>query len=380
MYIGTLSNFYYKPKNWIFHHPKYDQKENNYTYLDINGKVFRFNDTTGKVALCNKNERKLKISKTLNKYNKLNIVIFEPKIFVDKKKTLNNFKDNSSNTEIQTSISSQNFVNNEYFNPFYNNIFEKNNNNNDKNILKNSHSIENENNRSILRNKFLGHIKNHNIKKISSNIESNINPNIYNLTTNSNSIRFTKDNICLKKGKSTLNKTILYYNKPHKKYIKPFISFGHIFPRSLSINCPKKNENNIRTEETAYNRLFLMDRQHHNNISGEGKRNDKIYYKEKDDNVIIKNFRDQLFKDKIINDLKKKYQFFNDKNSKEIKVPNISYQNYCFYKGYTFSDNKREPIHHKLFYEYLNRDKLKEKEEFEKEFNEINLKEQNINK
>lgn len=123
-----------------------------------------------------------------------------------------------------------------------------------------------------------------------------------------------------------------------------------------------------------------MDRQHHNNISGEGKRNDKIYYKEKDDNVIIKNFRDQLFKDKIINDLKKKYQFFNDKNSKEIKVPNINYQNYCFYKGYIFSDNKREPIHHKLFYEYLNKDKLKEKEEFEKEFNEINLKEQNINK
>ena len=118
-----------------------------------------------------------------------------------------------------------------------------------------------------------------------------------------------------------------------------------------------------------------MEKQHYNNISGEGLINDKIYYKTKYDNNIIKSFKDQLFKDKVINGLKKKYNFYKDKNVKEIKVPIITHQNYCFYKGYSFSDKRREPIHHKLFFNYLKKDKIKEKEEFEKIFQDINLKE-----
>lgn len=376
MYVGILSNFFYKQKTWISQHPKYDQKENIYTYLDISGKVFRFNDSTGKLTFYDKKQEELNFSKTLNKFNRLNTVLYKPKI-INNQNINNNYKDSSLNTDNQTSMSSRYFLNKDYFNLSPNNIND-NNNNNDINNFKNSHSIESEHCKTNFNSKYKDYIKSYNIKNISSNIKSiksKINSNTYNLSTNSNSLKISKDDNSLKINNYKYKKNNLYYKTESKKHIKPNIVFGHIIPKSLSIKDKKKSKINKKREDMDNNLFFLMERQHHNNISGEGLTNDKIYYKIKNDTNITKSFKDQLFKDKILNGLKKKYQFYNYKNNKEIKVPIITHQNYCFYKGYTFSDKKREPIYQKLFFKNLQKSKIKEKEEFEKEIKDLNTNE-----
>ncbi len=136
---------------------------------------------------------------------------------------------------------------------------------------------------------------------------------------------------------------------------------------NVNINNIKEKSNIINKEDKNGNLLFLMDRQHNNNIKGEGRINEKIYEKTNNDNIIFKTFKDQIFKDKIVNGLKKKYQFYEDKNDTELKVPLITYQNFNFYRGYSFSDKNRKPIHQKLFFQYINKHKLKEKEDLENE-------------
>ena len=71
----------------------------------------------------------------------------------------------------------------------------------------------------------------------------------------------------------------------------------------------------------------------------------------------------------IVNGLKKKYKFYEDKSNaedREIKITSINHQNFDFYRGYLFSDKKRVPIHHKLFFKYINKSKLKEKDDLKK--------------
>ena len=51
MYVGTVYDFFYKPKNWIFQQPKFNQKQDN-TYINVNGRIFRVNELTGEMTLC----------------------------------------------------------------------------------------------------------------------------------------------------------------------------------------------------------------------------------------------------------------------------------------------------------------------------------------
>ena len=352
MYVGTVYDFFYKPKNWIFQQPKFNQKQDN-TYININGRIFRVNELTGEMTLCSTIPKKINFPKSSEKPNKMKI---KNKLSLNSiNKDINNndnYKDAFSNTENIKSISARDSKLNGFLHTSKNfDINEKN---------KKAITLEN-----------ISSDNNNKIKKLFNNksLDANHYSNIYNISTNSNSLKFSQiQNSFMKKENLNYNgnKTILYFNKTNKKYFKPHIAFGQKVVKSLSFGNNKKQHSNSITKKKK-NLLYLMYKQHKNNINGDGRINEKIYDKENDDNLIFKTYKDQIFKDKIVNGLKKKYHFYSKDNNPGIKVPLITYKNNDFYRGYSFSDNKRVPIHHKLFFEYIKRDKIKEKKEIENE-------------
>lgn len=362
MYAGAVYNFFYKPKSWIMKQPKFVQKQDN-TYININGRIYKINESKGEMALCYTIPKKINFPKTEKPKkikNKLNLYS------IKRDKDIENFKNNFLNSDNIKSMSERNYK-------FFQKYPELNDNKNEKN--KNNITLDNS---SSFRNECLG--KSHSNNKLNSILTSKNNnnssnnraiepflySNIYNLSTNLNSLKDSNLENSIKNDKLYGNKTLLYFNKNKKKYFKPKIAFGQKILKSFSLNNTKKS-NIINKADKNDNLLFLMDRQHNNNIKGEGRINEKIYEKTNNDNIIFKTFKDQIFKDKIVNGLKKKYQFYEDKNDTELKVPLITYQNFNFYRGYSFSDKNRKPIHQKLFFQYINKHKLKEKEDLENE-------------
>ena len=363
MYTGTVSNFFYKPKDWIIKQPLFVQKDKNITFLNMSGKVLKFNDTNGETVLNQEDQKDHKPILILNKYNKLN-TINRPNFYRIKRNIINqkysNFLPKNYN-HISLSerkyLTQENAPNKELFNDFY------------LNNMDNNHSIQNEYSKTIDNNRFKDYMESNDFKnspKVNS-FDSLIYSNLYNLSTNSNSLKVSKEKDIIKKDKDKYCKTILYFNKSNKKYFKPFIAFGHKIPRSLLIKNNKKSLNT--KQDFSKNSLFLLDRQHHNNMLADGDINDKIYHNENDNNIIIKTFKDQILKDKIKNKFQKEFHFYDNKKAKGLKVPIITYQNYEFYKGYTFSNKRKEPIHHKLFFNYIKKQKKNEKEEVEKYLN-----------
>jgi len=364
MYAGTVSNFFYKPKDWIIQQPLFVEKDKNITFLNISGKVLKFNDTNGRTSLKEEGQKDYKPALILNKYNKLN-TINRPNFYRIKRNIINqNYTNFISKNDFQISLSERKYMSQENgpHKDIYNDIYLNN--------MENNHSIQNEYSKTIDNNRFRDYMESNDFKnspKVNS-FDSLIYSNLYNLSTNSNSIKVSKEQDILKKDNDKYCKTILYFNKTNKKYFKPFIAFGHKIPRTLMI---KNNKKVINTKQDfSKNKLFLLDRQHHNNMLSNGDINDKIYDNVNDNNIIIKTFKDQILKDKIKNKFQKEFHFYDSKKSKGLKMPIITYKNYEFYKGYSFSNNKRkEPIHHKLFFSYINKQKKKEKEEVENYLN-----------
>lgn len=344
MYVGDLSDFFYKPKSWIFQQPKFNQKIDN-SYINHNGKIFKINELTGEI------KKQISFPK-IKKKSKI-----KPKSNIIKK----NIYKNSSNNNNYRTIS----VRNPKFKDFYkqspdNIIIKKPGINNTVNLQKNN-SIQ--------------------IKKINKNDYLNIN-----ITPTDNNAKYSSKNKTLEpifsktdhlsenqKSNHTINILqnqrifIPFFNKTHKKYFKPPIAFGKKITKKFSLGDKIKNKISNKPTEKR-NLLYLLHKQHNNNLFNEGKIDEKIYERDKDDNVIFKTYRDQIFKEKIVHGLKKKYKFYED-NDKELKTPLIHYYNYNFYRGYSFSDKNRIPIHHKLFFKYINIDKLKQKEEKKNEKN-----------
>ena len=46
MYFGTLSDFFYKGKNWLINQPRIT-KEKSFQYIKLGGKIFKLNIYTG---------------------------------------------------------------------------------------------------------------------------------------------------------------------------------------------------------------------------------------------------------------------------------------------------------------------------------------------
>ena len=216
MYAGTLSNFFYKPKDWIIKQPLFVQKDKNITFLNMSGKVLKFNDTNGETALNGEDQKDHKPILILNKYNKLN-TINRPNFYRIKRNIINqkysNFipkNDNHLSLSERKYLSQENAPNKELFNDIYLNNMDNNN------------SIQNEYSKTIDNNRFRDYMESNDFKnspKVNS-FDSLIYSNLYNLSTNSNSLKASKEKDIIKKDKDKYCKTILYFNKSNKKYLK----------------------------------------------------------------------------------------------------------------------------------------------------------------
>ena len=372
MYVGPLNDFFYKPKTWIFQQPKFNKKEDN-TQINMNGKLFKINDLTGEMILCNTIKKQINFPNKLEKPKKLKLKSNKIRHNNSKKFASynENYKDSSYNREFPNCISEKNIKVKEYSYKSPSNIINKDENNNNTITTENDNSLNKKYLRTNYKNNYTNITPSNNKDSSSNNksIEQTLFSNINSLSTNTRSIKILKKCNLYKNEKEDGFSTLPYFTQKSKKIFKPPIAFGQYNFKPLSLEKKKKKNNSPK----YINYLYLMHQQHKNNITGEGKINDKIYDRKNGENAIFKSFKDQILKERVVNRLKKQYHFFEEKNEGKLKVPKINHQNYDFYRGYIFSDNTRMPIYQKLFFSYIKKDKLKEKEEFDKEYANKNI-------
>ena len=305
MYVGSLSDFFYKPKNFVLNLPKYKQKQE-ITYLNINNRIFRINNITGNITLVtNTKENQLTLNeksfKNKNKFKKLSL---------DKSRNNNNLY-NTMNTTSKTRETEIK----EYANRTINNALNKNND-----LIINKNKLFNLINASKTSYKITSR-KIKSIKTVEETFKNQIFP---------------------------------YFNKPPKKIIKPNIAFGHkIYNETIPNKCHinKYNDKNL---------FLTIYKQHFNNINYDGN-NDKIYFETKNDNLIMKAFKEQILKEKIEKELKNKFKFYLGIKNNKTKMPHLTHKNFDFYNGYSISDTKRgNSNYHKIFFRNVNKHKYQE--------------------
>ena len=312
MYIGALSDFFYKPKDFLINLPKFKQRQE-FSYLNINNRIFRINNITGSITLMN-NPKYQHLTKSDKSYkNKAE--------YKSRNSGMNFTMSNTSKTK-ETKIT-------DYSNRTMDNTT----------------------------------IKNNELKKIINNHRTKIKKipilDLIN-TTKIKSIKYVE--------RAFKNQIFPYYNKTPKKLKKPEIIFGQkinneTIPNKKRINHFITNDKNDKNEKNSFLTIY---KQHYNNINNEGN-NNKIYFEEKNDNLMMKAFKNQILKERVVKDLKKKYQFYDNKKSVAIQIPNLSPKNFEFYNGYTISDIKKgSNNYHKLFFRYLNKHKHEESNENQK--------------
>ena len=318
MYVGALSDFFYKPKNFISNIPKYKQRHD-IIYLNIHNKIFRINNITWTINLLNKPD--------------------VHSLTIKKGKIINNQKPiNFRNKKIRD--------NNIYFTM-----------NKTANIK--SKGINDYTNKALT---------NRDIKL--TNLKKNYKKKIKKLSTlELNDSYKTSFNIKPQKIKSikiveeTFKKNILpYHYKSQKKNKKSSkIAFGQ---KIYFETIPNKNNPNPHPNFSQKKNSFLtIYKQHFNNLSNVGN-NDRIYFENKDDDAIIKALKKQILKEKVENDLKNKFRFYLSEKNNSLKIPNLSPKNFEFYNGYSISDRKRaNNTYHKLFFKYVNKHKYEENKE-----------------
>ena len=312
MYIGTLSDFFYKPKDFLLNLPKFKQRQE-ITYLNINNRIFRINNITGNITLVNN-----------PKYQYLTITsksLKEKQEYKSRNSAFNYTMNNTSKTkETKT---------NDYTNRTLDNTSIKN-----KEIKKP---------KKLLKTK---------IKKIPI-------LNLINATKTSHKINMPKIK-SIRYVEETFKKQIFpYYNKIPKKIKKPEIIFGQ---KLINETIPNKKKINQLTSNDK-NVFLTIYRQHFNNINNDGN-NNRIYFEEKNDNYIMKTFKEQIFKEKIMKELKNQFKFYENKKNEAIQINNLSPKNFEFYNGYTvFDDIKERNNYQKSFFRYVNKHKFEENNE-----------------
>ena len=273
MYIGNLGDFFYKDKYWLLNQPKIT-KENKFQFIKTGGKIFKLNIYTGVLY-----EMKINTNKHLYKSSLSSIKNI---------KTQNIKKCKGSTKNININIKSLN------------------KNKNEKNII--SPKIKNRLNRTLEK-------KEKNKLNIKRNKSSNTNTNF----------SLTSRNYYNNKTEKLYN---LYLNK---KYI-----FNKIKKRNENRNNLEKNNfftldvnNNKRTRNKFYNFPPLnikktFDYEKNNDIDSDEFFQEDICEIKKEDNRIITQVKNQLFKDKMFNILQKKYNFYKEDKNSIINIPKLN--------------------------------------------------------
>lgn len=309
MYVGTLSDFFYKPKDFLLNLPKFKQKQE-ITYLSMNNRIFKINNITGNITLVNN-------SKNQN-------------LSLNEKSSKEKPENKSRNSNIDFLMNNTSKTKETKFNDYSNRTL-------DNTSLKKNHKKKPKN---LFKSK---------IKKIPI-------LNLINATKTSDKITTPKIK-SIKYVEENFKKQIFpYYNKTPKKLTKPEIFFGQ---KIINETIPNKKKINqlISKDKNAFLTIY---RQHYNNINNEGN-NNRIYFEEKNDNCIMKAFKEQILKEKLMKELKSQFKFYENKKNEAVQIPNLSLKNFEFYNGYNISDNKKERNNYqKSFFRYVNKHKFEE--------------------
>ena len=394
MYIGNLSDFFYKNKNWLSTQPKFYVESNNKSnnILKIGGKYFNFNSITGKLELIKTNDNTNKKPTPLNNNNnssqeyKNENKDYFPAIF-------NNIQ-RKRNTKIQN-----NDYNNSIYNPLYSlgsYDFENNNNISNDNININNGYSNNSfdkkekssfDNRKKKNKKMKINQTNidNNISKINKSINSMNNTRQSSIQLNTESKNNSKALTRIKDFKNC-NKYNQNYNKSLDNKYKTDIkilskrNIKKLFEKRQKENDELKTNNTIGVNNNINNSVI------NNNINNSLNNNKMILRKKtnplcldqkdfvdrffpnsdslkikKDDSWFLKTIKNQLFRDRIFDDLKNQFHFYQDSENKRdfFKIPKINIKNSIILSKKDIFPAK-ESMHHKLFFDHVNKQKKRD--------------------
>ena len=266
MYIGNLGDFFYKNRCWLINQPKIT-KENKYNFIRIGGKIFKLNIYTGELFELNKPN-----NKNINPISLKTKISNRDEIITKEKNNTNiNFYNNKNNKEKKTSSSKG------------------------KNIIE----------------PFLKKIKNKILSKKRTK-SLNINSN-FSLTTRN--FYKKKDNVL----NIYLNKNFAF--KGIQKRNKTRNSLG----RNNNFTFDLINNNKLTNKSSNYYSLNNKKSMDYDNDDD----TDDVFIQEdiceikNEDNEIIKQVKNQIFKDRMFKIFQKKYNFFQENKNSLINVPKL---------------------------------------------------------
>lgn len=404
MYFGNLSNFFYKGKSWLYKQQKISigsNKKNN--ILKIGKKYYIINSLTGSLKLIESSNNSQNTTQENN--NKKENDNF-PEIFSNKEIIrINNLFDNNTNNN--NNNLKTNFANNSSFNKktsIYCKTYDgKNQSNKKSNIIYNYNKTES----SLLKNSnqyskenliFNEKGQSNNINLFNNNDNLNVSSDICESPLKLN-IKYKKHNSIIIRHKKDIIKSKLKFQKYKKKEEYKSTENKILSKRNLKKLLEKRQKSadektNITTENNTNNNINIneyeannINKSYNNNkFNCKNINNNKLSIKDlnqfdlikelfpnykslkikKGDSWYLKTIKNQLFKDRISNNLKKQYQFYEDSENKRksLEIPKINIKKNIFLNKFVIFPAK-EPLHHKLYFEYVNKHKSKDNISYE---------------
>jgi len=416
MYFGNVSDFFFKNKEWLIKQPKFQMGGNNQNIIKIGKKFYSLNVITGQLIQIQPKHMSLK--KTLSPLEKNNSTLEENK----KEDFDHTKKDNFPkilniqlyNKTAHSEIKERNQSNfNSEITMSYNTNKEKNKSNviNNMNIFSSIDKSENPFlgddtiNNAICRNNTEDSLLSKNrINKTSLKIKVKSNLNIENsLPKLENDIIKYKFKIQTYKklendkfkdkrllSKKNIKKLLEKRQKSNEELKSIFTNYtnnksnGTLTNNNFSSNinnasCNKYEGNNIKTisskkpEKLILN--FDFDDNNPNQILKKIFPNKQSLDINKDDSSYLKIIKDQLFKDRIFNELKNKYRFYQDSDHKRevFKISKVNLKNSILLNRKEIFPPK-ETVQHKLFFNYINKQRQTDNENYGLDYPMLNIK------
>jgi hypothetical protein len=418
MYFGNVSDFFFRNKEWLIKQPKFQMGGNKPNILKIGKKYYTLNVTTGQLTLI---QPKLISHKQTSSPMEQNSPTLEENKKEDLEQTKKDEFPKISNIQLynrtHTEIKERNKSNLDSEATMSYNINKEKNKSNDMHLIKNMNIFSSfdrsENpllgddtiNIAICRNNTEDSLlsKNRNIKtslkiKIKSNLnidkvmpklEKGIIKHKFKVQTYK---KLENDRMKEKRILSKNNiKKLLEKRQRSNEEIKSIItnytnnkSNGTLTNNNCSSNTNnaslnKYEGNNIKTislkkpEKLVLN--FDFDDKNPNQILKKIFPNKQSLDINKDDSSYLKIIKDQLFKDRIFNELKNRYRFYQDSDHKRevFKISKVNLKNSIILNRKEIFPPK-ETVQHKLFFNYINKQRQSDNENYGFDYPLLNIK------
>lgn len=393
MYIGNVSNFFYQDKEWLTRQPKFSIGANNKNnILKIGKKYYMLNTVTGKLKLVQSNSNNISKNTNCTLRNYSNITEENKKDNKDNLPELtNNSKINQNKfsffNEVPVELNNRNKSsdNQQKILIYYNTSNGKNKSNeniNKKFLLNNSKFDKKDDEKINLNNtddSIIGKNNTRNTSSIKLNNNSQNNKSI--IYKIKNDIIKSKLKFQIKKNEeknkilSKRNlKKLLERKKKSNEELKTNITntnySNNDIQNNKSVSLSNNNNYNNRTniKNLKLKKLSIFD-------GGDESfakclfPNDKSLGIKQEDSWYLKTIKNQLYKDRIFENLKKQYQFYEDsENKREVfKIPKLNIKNTIKLSRYDiFPPN--ELLYHKIFFDNIKRQRIAEPKTCETEY------------